>query len=766
MNIRYIRPLFLYTVFALIFFASCDAAATEDVRIALRANKGVKSGFEQWQATADFLSEKIPGYRFVMVPFENNSALNEAVSRGDFMFHLTNPASSVELGLRYGSQPLATLLNKRQGKGYAKFGSVIFTRADHDDLNDIPDLRDKTFIAVDELGFGGWRAAWGEMLNYDLNPYTDLKELRFAGGKQQDVVYAVKNGEVDAGSVRTDMLERLAKAGKINLNEFKILGRKKNPDFPFLHSTDLYPEWLFSATKYANPQLKNKVMSALFDIKSEDPAAIKGKYVAWISPEDYSPVNSLLKKLRVGPYSPSTMGTFELLYDEYKEQLISIALVVFLLVLTVLYMLSQNRQIKKGQKSLQAEIEIRKGLEQQLLQAHKMESLGRLTGGIAHDFNNLLASILGFTELAANEKVVQNNRELKEYLNYVLTSGDKAKLLVAQMLAFGRSEGNIEKPETLSVSTILDRLSQMMRPLIPSTINFRIENLNPELEVSVSPVMIEQVLVNLCLNAKDAIENASGSIVISSEVQEVKQVVCDSCHKEINGEYVGIRIIDTGRGIPDKDKLRVFEPFFSTKTIGKGSGMGLSMAHGIIHQHNGHILLSSKIDKGTDICLLLPAAVNTSRTTNKRDNTDNKEHPQSVANKKILLVDDEVSITLFLKELLKQHGFHVQAFNDSQEALAFFKENHNLIDLVITDQTMPGMSGFDMASTMKSYSEQVPIILCTGYSDQLEEGGLPNDPVFSVLQKPVATDVLLETIRAALSSKQVREKEIEDSLTV
>ena len=226
-----------------------NAVIAEDIRIALRAHKGAQKGLEQWQATADYLSEKIPGYRFIMVPFENNSALNQAVSRGEFHFSLTNPAAAVEHKIRYGAQPIATLVNKRQGKGYSRFGSVIFTRADRKDINELKDLKGKIFIGVDELGFGGWRVAWQELLKNDINPYADFKEVRFAGGKQQKVVYAVRDGNVDAGSVRTDMLERLAASGTINLDDFKVIGNKKTEGFPFLHSTELYPEWLFSSVR-------------------------------------------------------------------------------------------------------------------------------------------------------------------------------------------------------------------------------------------------------------------------------------------------------------------------------------------------------------------------------------------------------------------------------------------------------------------------------------------------------------------------------------
>lgn len=253
----------------------------EDIHIALRANKGAQTGLSQWQATADYLSEKVPQHRFIIAPFENNNALNEAVALGGFDFILTNPASAVEHRILHGAEPVATLVNKRQGQGYSKFGAVIFTRANRDDINELGDIKGKIFIGADELGFGGWRVAWREFLNNSINPYTDFKELRFAGGKQPDVVYEVEKGNADAGSVRTDMLERLAESGKINLADFKVIGARKTEGFPFLHSTALYPEWLFLSSSETSNILKEQVAEALFSIPENGGSGNK-RQVCWM----------------------------------------------------------------------------------------------------------------------------------------------------------------------------------------------------------------------------------------------------------------------------------------------------------------------------------------------------------------------------------------------------------------------------------------------------------------------------------------------------
>lgn len=340
-----------------------DVVIAEEIQIALRANKGAQKGLEQWQATADYLTEKIPGYKFIMVPFENNSALNQAVSQGKFHLCLTNPASAVEHNIRYAAQPMATLVNKRQGKGYSRFGSVIFTRADRKDINELKDLKGKVFAGVDELGFGGWRVAWQEFLKNDINPYTDFKEVRFAGGKQQKVVYAVRDGNIDAGSVRTDMLERLATSGKIDLNDYKVIGSKQTEGFPFLHSTELYPEWMFSAVRALDNELKTQIIVALLSMKGTEEAAQKGKYVGWISPLDYTPVEKLLKDLKVGPYHVSKMGAVESLVSQYSLILGIVSFVIFGLTAAILYMLKLNKRITHTQSILKNEVSTRERAE-------------------------------------------------------------------------------------------------------------------------------------------------------------------------------------------------------------------------------------------------------------------------------------------------------------------------------------------------------------------------------------------------------------------
>ena len=342
------------------------SVASEEFRIAVRAHNGRAAAMTQWQATADYLNKKIPQHHFKIVPFENNSGLNQAASNGEALFCITNPDSSLELKMRYGQHPLATLLNARQGKGYAQFGTVIFTRSDRRDINELADLKGTIFLGVDELGFGGWRIAWGELLKHNVEPYRDFKELRFAGGNHNSVVYSVLKGEVDAGSVRTDTLEEMAAAGQIKLSDIKVLGAKKIAGFPFLLSSDLYPEWYFSAAKSVSDTVKADVTHALLDMPQSDPAAVAGRYWGWMSPLDAAPVEHLLKDLQTGPFRVTRSELLGEFVHQYLYRLLAILLAVVGLGGAFFYVTKLNRKITQAQMQLKAEITGRERAEQAL----------------------------------------------------------------------------------------------------------------------------------------------------------------------------------------------------------------------------------------------------------------------------------------------------------------------------------------------------------------------------------------------------------------
>lgn len=275
-----------------------------EYKVAVRAIRGIDAAHRQWQATVDVLNKSLPEHHFTLIPVLSLDALTSRSGRGEFDFVLTNPSSFVEIQVLHGATALVTLNNKRAETAQSYFGSVIFTHVRNEDILTIQDLKNKKLMAVSEPAFGGWRVAWMEMLEQGFNPYQDLKELLFAKSKTQpEVVWAVRDDLVHAGVVRTDLLEHLEVAGKIDMRYYRILNNKDIKDFPFFLSTKLYPEWPFVAMKHIPLKDAVQVTKVLMNITPESQAAQSGNYIGWITPDDYSSVVKLLKRLEVGPFA-------------------------------------------------------------------------------------------------------------------------------------------------------------------------------------------------------------------------------------------------------------------------------------------------------------------------------------------------------------------------------------------------------------------------------------------------------------------------------
>ncbi len=272
-----------------------------DYKIGILAKNGATKAMSTWGGLGKYLTEHVPGDSFTIVPLDFTEVM-PAVEEGKVDYFLVNSSMFVTAQVKYGSKAIATMINSRQGKPLQSFGGVIFTYVDRDDINSIADIKGKKFMAVKESSFGGWQMAYKEILDSGVNPLTDFASMDF-GGKHDNVVYAVQNGTVDAGTVRTDTLERLAASGDVDLSEFKIISEKKYDNFPFVISTALYPEWPFAKAAATDDVAAQKVVKALLVLKSDDPAAKSAKIVGWAKPLDYSGVETLQKLLKVGAYT-------------------------------------------------------------------------------------------------------------------------------------------------------------------------------------------------------------------------------------------------------------------------------------------------------------------------------------------------------------------------------------------------------------------------------------------------------------------------------
>lgn len=394
--------------------------------------------------------------------------------------------------------------------------------------------------------------------------------------------------------------------------------------------------------------------------------------------------------------------------------------------------------------------EEKEAIQKQLRQAQKMESIGHLTGGIAHDFNNILASIQGYTELALD--MYEEEGKLNQYLNEVAKASERARVLIAQMLAFSRG-GSVD-PKPLELTPLINETIMMLRSTLPSSIELR-ENLPNDLpSVMVDAIQFHQIIMNMCINARDAISDENGIIEISLQKVETHDMTCSSCHKPINGGYMKITIRDNGTGMDSQTINSIFDPFYTTKPVDKGTGMGLSVVHGIIHDHNGHLHVTSEPGKGTEFALFFPVHhgdVESLQKPPSQKKQSGKGH--------IMVVDDDPELGGFLKEMLSSRGYNVELFNDPCEALGAFEINPNLFDLVLTDQTMPVLPGHKLAQALLHKRPDLPIILCTGYSEVMDEEKSKALNIKGYVQKPVESNKLVQLMNNLISPEPLELKE-------
>ena len=384
-----------------------------------------------------------------------------------------------------------------------------------------------------------------------------------------------------------------------------------------------------------------------------------------------------------------------------------------------------------------------RNMEAQLRQAQKMEAVGQLTGGIAHDFNNILNSILGFSEIALGDESIQDNESLKKYLDIISKSGMRARDLVKQMLAYSR--GNFSGDfQVIDIAPVMEEVMRMLRPVMPSSIDIEV-NIDNDVPCTLADsLQINQIIMNMCINARDALHE-KGNIYLSLKKENVRNEKCAACQNILNGDFINIVIRDNGEGISEDNLRKIFDPFFTTKEVGKGTGMGLAVVHGIVHNHGGHIVVDSKPGKGTTFNLLLPCVNN--KPAKQQELNENSTLILDGHSVHVMVVDDDINIGALLEEVLTNNNFQVNVFNSSVEALAYFKQYHKEIDLVITDQTMPELTGYEMSKEMLDIRKDIPIIMQSGYSSTVDGKSTRALGIRAFLNKPLKHQVLLKEIK-------------------
>ena len=386
-------------------------------------------------------------------------------------------------------------------------------------------------------------------------------------------------------------------------------------------------------------------------------------------------------------------------------------------------------------------------LRSQLRQAQKMEAIGTLAGGIAHDFNNILQSIFGYTEIASLH--ITQGKDPNDALKNILTASQRAKGLINQILSFSRQTEQERQP--VQVNLIVKEVLKLIRASLPATIEISGKNLNHDAVVEADPIQIHQVMMNLCSNAHHAMRDTGGTLTVSLATTEITVNQAAHLGGIKPGAYLELRIADTGHGIPREYIDRIFDPYFTSKEKGEGTGLGLAVVHGIVSSHGGAIAVESIIGKGTTFHVYFPE---------RSQNAGAEERPQPstpgtfTGHERILFVDDEPALIEIGQEILATLGYRVETFTSSLEAMARFKEAPQDYDLIISDLTMPKMTGEILAQEAMRIRPDIPVILFTGYSDILSRERFLAAGIKDCLMKPLTRKDLATSIRRVLDEKQ------------
>ncbi len=395
---------------------------------------------------------------------------------------------------------------------------------------------------------------------------------------------------------------------------------------------------------------------------------------------------------------------------------------------------------KIGFLAIGLDITERKRTELALSQSQKMEAIGTLAGGIAHDFNNILSIILGYSELA----LLDVNPESKAYdrISEISNAGMRAKDLVQQILTFSRK--SVTETQPLEIGIIVKETMKMLRASLPTTISFEL-NIRSTRMVNADPTQIQQIIMNLCTNSYHAMRENGGVLTVELIDLRYKKIKPEIRQNLDKVRHVLLRVKDTGQGISSSSLSKIFDPYYTTKPKEEGTGLGLAIIHGIVNSYNGFIDVQSEPGKGTSFDIYIPAV--------KRDTEEHLEDDTGeivVSNASILFVDDEKSLTDVYSDILGKFGYKVTSFQNPLDAVKYFEDNHREIDLIITDMTMPNLTGIQFSEIVKKIKPEQKIILCTGYSELLNNEMLQKAGISLMLKKPLITAEIISGIEKVL----------------
>ncbi|KAA0679511.1 sensor protein [Roseomonas genomospecies 6] len=601
--------------------ASTVAAAEPPIRVGVLAYRGGDHANAAWEPTVRYLAERFPDRGAEMVPLDL-PGMDAAVQARTVDFVLTNTGNYVELEARYGVTRVATLHSSRAGASGASIGSTVIVRADRTDLRDLADLKGRTVLASDPDAFGGFQIAWGEMLKAGVDPYRDLKELRFSGFPVDRVAFAVQDGTVDVGVLRACLLEELAAEDRVDLARFRVLAPKTVPGFNCALSTDLYPDWPLARLASTPEDLAKAVVVALFEMPADHPAAKAAGYEGWTVPLDYQSVHTLFRSLRIGPYRYLREVSLVDIAREHWEWLAVGALALLwwaIHSLRVEHLIKvRTAELRTANHDLVREMAERRRAEETARERQKemdhvarLSILGEMASNLAHELNQPLGAIANYARGCTRrlEMGTGDPAQLVEITRAIAEQAERAGQIIVRIRNFVRKRASQLEPMDVN-EAVRTAVSLCQGQARNGGVTIALDLADDLPLVMADRVQIEQVVLNLVKNALDAMQDVPGGTADG----RVRTVTVHSGRDEEG--RVAVAVVDQGHGISEEARARLFDPFFTTKS--GGMGLGLSICRTIVETHGGHLWATDNAGGGVVMRFTLPI-VNEARRAGKEE---------------------------------------------------------------------------------------------------------------------------------------------------
>ncbi len=734
-------------------------AEERPLKIGVLAIMGPQECQDRWAPTAEYLTRKVSGQRFVVIPLTHDQVYSQ-VEKAAVDFVLANSAFYVGLELKYEANRIVTLKERRGDGVYTKYGGVIFCRRDRKDIRTVNDLQGKSFMAVSETSLGGWLAAWRELQEKGIDPYRDFAKLLF-GETHDRVVYAVRDGVVDAGTVRTNTLEELSAEGKIDLADYFVFSRFQKVDWSasYLRTTREYPGWPMAKVAHTPDWLAEKVAVALMQMSPYSPAALAAGCAGWTIPLNYQPVHECLKELHVGPYEQLGKITFADVLRNYGYWIFFAGAAFCVLTFFTAEVVKLNRMLKASHLQLKTEMKLVKQMDQDLKQAkEEAETATRVKSqflaNMSHEIRTPMNGVIAAADLALGEEVPP---KIAHYLQIIHRSAYSLLGIINDILDFSKIEaGKFElKDRAFRLNEALDRVMELF---VKKAAEKGIEMLvdidpdTPKVLVGDS-LRLQQILNNLISNAIKFTEKGG---VILLGVKEVSESAGSRSGDEIE---LFFSLKDTGSGIAPEYIDRLFEPFSQADTSStrkyEGTGLGLSICKQLVTMMGGDIGVQSELGEGSTFFF----TVRMRRTPGKA--VSKPVVPPDIQGLNVLVVDDLADSRTIMRHMIESLGFRVEALDSGSKALSRLKDNslrENPIELIMIDWKMSGMDGIETSRKIRQELKlTMPIIMMTAFGEEEQRRKAEAVGIDGFLTKPIYPSTLFDAVMDAFGKETARE---------